>query len=87
MRDESEIRLKRAYWAGVFYGLDPDEKHKPGRQQRHWLTAEVWLTALDWALGQATDPATSFLPMSGMPDTTSRWEDLDKMPVRRPPAA
>ncbi len=73
MRDESEIRLKRAYWAGVYYALDPDEKLRPGRPQKPWLSAEIWLVALDWALGQATDPATSFHPMA---DPTHRgWED------------
>ncbi len=80
MRDESEIKLKRAYWEGVYYALDPEDKLRSARSLRPWLAAEVWLTALDWALGQATEPATTFHPMSDIP-FPGRWED-----ERRPSA-
>jgi hypothetical protein len=62
MRGEDEIKSKRAYWSGVYYALDPAERHKSEKSQTVWLTAEVWLTALDWILGQTTDSATTIEP-------------------------
>ena len=60
MKNEYEIRLKQAYWSGVYYALDPAEKHG---SQKLWLTAEIWLTVLNWVLGQATDSATTIKPV------------------------
>ncbi len=58
MRDETEIKLKRAYWSGVYHALDPANKQGSREAQKVWLTAEVWLTAIDWVLGRATASAT-----------------------------
>jgi hypothetical protein len=57
MRDENEIKLKRAYWQGVSDALNPAEKSKSEKSEKERLTAEVWLTALDWILGQAEESA------------------------------
>jgi len=59
MKDENEIKSKRAYWSGVYYALDPAKRLESRKSQTVWLTAEVWLTALDWVLGQATDSVTT----------------------------
>jgi hypothetical protein len=58
MRDENEIKLKRAYWSGVFDALKPAEKSRSEKSEKERLTAEVWLTALDW-IGQEKEPATA----------------------------
>lgn len=63
MKDAAEINLKRAYWSGVYYALDPAERHGPEESKRVWLTAETWLTALDWALGRASNSATTLRPL------------------------
>ena len=60
MRDENEIRLKRAYWQGVYDALNSAERSRSEKSERDRLTAEVWLAALDWLLGQA-DESTSML--------------------------
>jgi hypothetical protein len=52
VRDENEIKLKRAYWQGVFDALNPGEKSRSEKSEKEKLSAEVWLTALDWILGQ-----------------------------------
>ena len=59
MRDENEIRLKRAYWQGVSDALSHNEKSKSEKSERDRVSAEVWLTALDWILGQADDSASN----------------------------
>jgi hypothetical protein len=59
MRNENEIKLKRAYWEGVYYSLNPAERHKSDKAKKEWLTAEVWLSALDWSLGLVTNSATT----------------------------
>jgi hypothetical protein len=59
VRDESEIKLKRAYWQGFYYSLNPTEKSISKESEKAWLIAHVWLTALDWVLGQATDSGTT----------------------------
>jgi hypothetical protein len=51
MRDETEITLKRAYWVGVSEGLKAGEKRKSDKLDKERLTAQVWLDALDWELG------------------------------------
>jgi hypothetical protein len=51
MRDEAEIKLKRAYWVGVVEGLKAAEKRRSNKFEKEQLTAEVWLAALDWELG------------------------------------
>ena len=59
MRDESEIKLKQAYWQGFYYSLNPNEKLASKESEKTWLIASVWLTALDWVLGQATESSTT----------------------------
>ena len=51
MIDENEIKLKRAYWQGVFDALTHGEKSRSDKSEKDRLTAEVWLTSLDWILG------------------------------------
>ena len=63
MKDEEELRVKRAYWAGVYYTLDPEQRLASDKSQKAWLTAEAWLAALDWALGHATDTSTTLRRM------------------------
>jgi len=58
LKNEDEIILKRAYWQGVYYSLNPDEKARSAKAEEDWLTASIWLTALDWVLGLAHDSAT-----------------------------
>lgn len=65
MRDENEIRLKKAYWQGVSDALKNSDRSKSERTERDKLTAEVWLNALDWILGQV-DESTGTL---GKPDS------------------
>ncbi len=60
MREENEIKLKRAYWQGVFDALKSPEKSRTDRLDKDKLTSEVWLAALDWILGQAQE-STSLL--------------------------
>ena len=55
MRDENEIKLKRAYWYGVYDALNTPEKAKNDKLDREKLAAQVWLAALDWMLGQSDD--------------------------------
>ncbi len=57
MRDENEIKLKRAYWYGVFDALNSPEKARTDKLDREKLTAQIWLDALDWFLGQGEDSA------------------------------
>jgi hypothetical protein len=59
MRDENEIKLKRSYWQGVFDALKSPDKSRSDRLDKDKLTSEVWLTALDWMLGQKEDSASS----------------------------
>jgi hypothetical protein len=55
LRDENEIKLKRAYWQGVYDALKSNDRSKSERTEKDKLTAEVWLNALDWILGQIDD--------------------------------
>jgi len=59
MRDESEIKSKRDYWLGVYYALNPADRHSQDKSGKEWLVSEIWLSALDWSLGQATNTATT----------------------------
>ena len=52
MRREYEIKLKRAYWQGVYDALGGGEKSKSDKQAHEKLTAEIWLSSLDWILAQ-----------------------------------
>jgi hypothetical protein len=65
MKDESEIKLKQAYWSGVYYSLDPAERNGTQKMQKVWLTSEIWLCVLNWVLGQATDSITTIRPTGG----------------------
>jgi hypothetical protein len=69
MRDENEIKLKRAYWSGVFDALKPPEKSRSEKSEKEILTAEVWLTALGWILGQEKESATTI----GEVEDTKDW--------------
>jgi hypothetical protein len=57
MKDENEIRLKRAYWSGVFDALKPTDKSRSEKSEKDRLTAEVWIAAIDWILGEKEQPA------------------------------
>jgi hypothetical protein len=75
VKDETELRLKRAYWQGVFDALNPadkakSEKSQSEKTQRERLTAGVWLTALDWMLSQ-DDEVSSTLEKT---EDTKGWE-------------
>ncbi len=59
MIDENEIKMKRAYWQGVFDALSHGDKSRSDRSEKDKLTAEVWLTALDWILGQKEQSAST----------------------------
>ena len=59
MRNENEIKLKRAYWQGVFDALNPVGKSRPEKSEKEKLSAEVWLTALDWILGQTEESVST----------------------------
>jgi hypothetical protein len=65
LRDENEIRLKKAYWQGVYDALKNSDRSKSERIERDKLTAEIWLNALDWILGQVDDSAGTL----GKPDS------------------
>jgi hypothetical protein len=58
MRDENEVKLKRSYWYGVYDALNVPEKarsDKNDKLDKEKLTAQVWLSAIDWFLGQGED--------------------------------
>jgi hypothetical protein len=57
MRDENEIKLKRAYWNGAFDTLNIPENAKSDKLNREKVVAQTWLTALDWILGQSEEIA------------------------------
>ena len=63
MIDENEIKMKRAYWQGVFDALSHGEKSRSEKSEKDRLTAEVWLTALDWILGQKEESASTLEKM------------------------
>jgi hypothetical protein len=65
LRDENEIKLKRAYWQGVYDALKNGEKSRSEKAERDRLTAEVWLNALDWILGQVDESAGSLNKTNG----------------------
>ena len=72
MRDENEIRLKRAYWYGVFDALNVPEKARTDKLDKEKLTAQVWLAAMDWLLGQGESPE-SRLERAGRDLTRERF--------------
>jgi hypothetical protein len=55
LRDDTEIKLKRAYWQGVYDALKNGDRSKSERNEKDKMTAEVWLNVLDWILGQVED--------------------------------
>jgi hypothetical protein len=57
LRDENEVRLKKAYWQGVYDALKNSDRSRSERTEKDKLTAEVWLNVLDWILGQIEDSA------------------------------
>jgi hypothetical protein len=59
VKSEDEIKLKRAYWQGVYYSLDPEKRAQSEKSGQEWLTASIWLTVLDWSLGLVQDLATT----------------------------
>ena len=58
MKSEKEIKLKRAYWQGVYNSLNPETRARSEQSEKEWLTASIWLIALDWSLGLALNSAT-----------------------------
>lgn len=61
MRDENEIKLKRSYWQGVFDALTRGERTKSDKSERDRLAAEVWLSSLDWILGQGEESTSALV--------------------------
>jgi hypothetical protein len=61
MRDENEIKMKRAYWNGAFDTLNIPENAKSDKLNKEKVVAQTWLTALDWMLGQSEDAASKQL--------------------------
>jgi len=59
MRDESEIKLKRAYWQGVYDALTRGDRSRSEKSERDRVSAEVWLGSLDWILGQSEESAST----------------------------
>jgi hypothetical protein len=55
MRNESEVNLKRAYWSGAFDTLNIPENARSDKLFKEKITAQTWLTALDWMLGQSDE--------------------------------
>jgi hypothetical protein len=55
MRNENEVNLKRAYWMGAFDTLNTPENAKSDKLVKEKITAQTWLTALDWMLGQSDE--------------------------------
>ncbi len=70
MREESEIRMKRAYWQGVYDALNPAEKSRSDKWEKDRLTAGVWLTALDWMLSQGDETGSTL----GRTEGTKEWD-------------
>jgi hypothetical protein len=62
MRNESEVNLKRAYWMGAFDTLNTTENAKSDKLLKEKITAQIWLAALDWMLGQSDETASKFDP-------------------------
>jgi hypothetical protein len=60
MRNESEVNLKRAYWLGAADTLNAPENAKSDKLTKERITAQTWLTALDWMLGQGDEIAGKF---------------------------
>ncbi len=58
MRDEIEIKLKRSYWLGAFDTLNTPENAKTDKLMKEKITAQTWLTVLDWILGQSDESAS-----------------------------
>jgi hypothetical protein len=58
MRNESEVKLKQAYWNGTFDTLNTPENAKSGKFNNERVTAQTWLAALDWMLGQSDEAAS-----------------------------
>lgn len=71
IKDENEIKLKRAYWEGVYYALDPETRSRSEKSETMWLTSEVWLNALDWVLGRTTDSSATIRQIS---DELGGWD-------------
>jgi hypothetical protein len=59
MRNEIEIKLKRAYWSGAIDTLSIPENAKSDKLNKERITAQTWLAALDWMLGQSDEKADS----------------------------
>ncbi len=55
MRSEMEVRLKLSYWHGAYDSLNIPENARPDKLNKEKITAQTWLTALDWILGQSDE--------------------------------
>jgi hypothetical protein len=72
MKNEAELELRRAYWSGVYYTLDPERREASEKNAKIWVTAEIWITAIDWVLGKATNSASV---IGESPDDSEFWEN------------
>jgi hypothetical protein len=52
MRTEDEVRLKLSYWHGAYDTLNTPENARLDKLGKEKLTAQTWLAALDWMLGE-----------------------------------
>ena len=57
MRSENEVRLKLSYWHGAADTLNTPENARSDKLIKEKITAQTWLTALDWMLGQSEESA------------------------------
>ncbi len=71
MKSEAELELKRAYWSGVYFALDPERRQVSEKTAKMWVTAEVWITAIDWVLGKVTNSAAVY---GQSPDDSEFWD-------------
>ncbi len=53
MKNETEINLKRSYWLGALDMLNIPENARADKLNKERITAQSWLAALDWVLGQS----------------------------------
>jgi hypothetical protein len=58
MRNENEVKLKKAYWNGAFDTLNTPENAKSEKLNKERISAQTWLAALDWMLGQSDEAAS-----------------------------
>ncbi len=55
MKNEADINLKRSYWLGALDMLNIPENARSDKLNKERITAQTWLAALDWVLGQSSE--------------------------------